>query len=37
MTGYDLQIEAGDIMWTYQIPIREIDENDMIDENENNR
>lgn len=37
LTGYDLKVDAGDDLWTYQIPDREIDENDMISEEENNR
>ena len=37
LTGYDLKVAAGDDLWTYQIPDREINENDMIDEEENNR
>lgn len=37
LDGYNVKIDAGDAAWTYQIPEREITENDMIDKNEQNR
>lgn len=32
-----LKVDAGDVRWTYQIPLREIQENEFISEEENNK
>lgn len=36
MAGVKLEVPAGDVRWTFQIPLREIQENTHIDEDEQN-
>ncbi len=37
LPGYEKVVPAGDKLWTYQIPYREIQENDQISDNEQNK
>lgn len=37
MPGYEKVVPAGDKLWTYQIPYREIQENDQISDSEQNK
>ena len=36
LTGHKLAVPAGDVLWTYQLPKREIQENDQISEDDQN-
>lgn len=36
LTGYQLVVPAQDVRWTYQIPLRELQENDQITEDDQN-
>ena len=37
MPGYDIKVPARDTRWIYQIPLREIQENDLINEEDQNK
>ena len=36
MPGYNIAVPARDTRWIYQIPLREIQENDLINEEDQN-
>ena len=36
LDGYKLVVPARDVRWTYQIPLKEIQENDLINEEDQN-
>ena len=37
MPGYDIKVPARDTRWIYQIPLKEIQENDLINEEDQNK